>query len=620
MTTTTEAAPAAATADPSETMLKLRRLPRGRVLVVAFVLGIVAALGATAAALYAYDQVHVGRVFPGVHVGSVDLSNLDRDTAAARLRDAFGSVGQGQIALTGAGVRETVSYSKTGRGADIQTLLDQAFAIGRSGNMAERAIDQVRTASEGATIEPLVTLDGTAVAREVAALASRVGRDPVDATVVRTTTGSGYTTTPAVIGRVVDESATANAVVAALRDPKAPAELALPLAITEVAPNLGDSAAHTAAAEGTAMIKDVKIVEGKEHWTIKASTVRKWITFAWANGVYSPTVDTKQIRAVVKPLATKIDRSARDAEFLLNRRGSIVGVTASLNGRKLDVKAMTSAIQTVLVSRADGTAFGDDPLDAAITRIKPKLTTEVARKSAPLMRRISSWTTYYQSGPHNGFSANISIPAMAIDGTVVAPGQWFSFWKTVGEVSVARGYRLGGAIVDGRSVEGHTIGGGICSTSTTIFNAALRAGFQMGARKNHYYYISRYPKGLDATVYISDGGGVQDMTFRNDSAYPVLIKAYARPGIVRFTLYSVPTGRRTSFTAPTVRNYRPSTTVVQYTSSLRPGARSQIEYEAAGFDSWVTRTVRDRSGKIIHRDTYFSHYARVVGIILVGRR
>ena len=65
----------------------------------------------------------------------------------------------------------------------------------------------------------------------------------------------------------------------------------------------------------------------------------------------------------------------------------------------------------------------------------------------------------------------------------MAPGAKFNFWKSVGEVSLAKGYKLGGAIINGHSVEGKTIGGGICSTSTTLFNAALRAGFDMGARE-----------------------------------------------------------------------------------------------------------------------------------------
>ena len=93
----------------------------------------------------------------------------------------------------------------------------------------------------------------------------------------------------------------------------------------------------------------------------------------------------------------------------------------------------------------------------------------------------------------------------------------------------------------------------------------------MGARKNHYYYISRYPKGLDATVFKSDGGSAQDMTFKNDTKYPILIRTYARPGIVRFTIYSVPTGRHVTFSRPTVKNYRPGYTVVKYTIVAEEG-------------------------------------------------
>ena len=145
---------------------------------------------------------------------------------------------------------------------------------------------------------------------------------------------------------------------------------------------------------------------------------------------------------------------------------------------------------------------------------------------------------------------------MAIDGTVVAPGAKFDFWKAVGTVSVAKGYKLGGAIINGHSVEGKTIGGGICSTSTTLFNAALRAGLEMDARANHYYYISRYPLGLDATVW-QDGSAVQDMSFTNDTAYPILIRTYAKPGIVRFTMYSVPSGRTVTISKPIVKNLHP---------------------------------------------------------------
>jgi len=182
---------------------------------------------------------------------------------------------------------------------------------------------------------------------------------------------------------------------------------------------------------------------------------------------------------------------------------------------------------------------------------------------------------------------------------------------------VSPAVKLGGAIINGHSVEGKTIGGGICSTSTTLFNAALRAGLETGARANHYYYITRYPKGLDATVW-EDGSAVQNMTFTNDTPYPILIRTYARPGIVRFTLYSVPTGRTVSISKPIVKNYIKGYTVVKYTKSLKPGHYLQSEYQADGQDVWVTVTVKDKTGHVISTKTYYSHYARMIGVIMKG--
>src|SRR4029079_9198577 len=88
----------------------------------------------------------------------------------------------------------------------------------------------------------------------------------------------------------------------------------------------------------------------------------------------------------------------------------------------------------------------------------------------------------------------------------------------------APGFAQGAAVIDGKPEPQGALAGGICSCSTTLFNAALRAGYEMGARRNHYYYIDRYPLGLDATVCKSGSGSTQDMTWTNDTRYPVLIR------------------------------------------------------------------------------------------------
>ncbi len=610
MTTTTETQVASPTIEAS-------RWRVSRVLV-AFIVGVLLVAIAAVGAILAYEQAYAGKVAAGVSIGGVEVAGLTRAEAAAKLEPAYGSFGNGAVTLQAATGDTTLTYAQLGRRPDVDAMLDDAFAIGRTGNPVERVVEEARTAVNRVDVAPRVAIDQAILASGIAALAAKVDRDPVAAFVTAGT--AAFIDPPALWGRSVDQPGMIAAITEALASPAAPAAVSIPLEVSPVVPAVTDVDAMIARWRAQRMVAPVVLTHDKDTWAIPAATVRGWVSFgSWPDGSYGPVVDPVKIEAAVTSLSKKIDKKAVSASFYTSKTGAVVGVKAGKVGRKLDVAGTIGAVQGLLIERAAAAKDPGAPIIPALALVQPALTTEQAEKAAPRMRAISTWTTYYESSAHNGFSANISVPARAINGTVLAPGQKFSFWKTIGEVSLRTGYKYGGAIVDGRSVEGKTIAGGICSTSTTMFNAALRAGLEMGSRRNHYYYIARYPKGLDATVYQSDGGTVQDMTFRNDTNYPILIRAYARPGVVRFTIYSVPTGRKVSFSRPTVKNYRPAGTVTQSTSSLPAGVRRQVEWPAAGQDVWVTRVVRDKAGKVIHKETFYSHYARVTGIILVGR-
>jgi vancomycin resistance protein YoaR len=367
--------------------------------------------------------------------------------------------------------------------------------------------------------------------------------------------------------------------------------------------------------------RDIALRHNDERWTVTGAAIRSWISFApTADGGYAPVVDESRIPRSLANLAKKVVRPAKDASFLVGQGGGVVGATAGRNGRKLDVAATTSSIAHVLRTRASGVQLPS--ARPVMTVVRPKLTTEEAQKSAPLMKRISKWTTYFPIGIKNGFGANIWIPSSLIDGYVVAPGATFDFWRAVGPVTREKGYRDGGAIINGRTEPQGALAGGICSCSTTLFNAALRAGFEMKARRNHYYYIDRYPLGLDATVFISAGGSVQTMSWRNDTRHPVLIRGIntrsGGAGYVTFELYSVPTGRRVVIGTPTVRNIRYASDTVQYTTTLPPGRSERVEYPVDGKQVWRTVSVYE-NGKLLRRTTYYSNYARITGITLVGR-
>src|SRR5260221_12913721 len=80
----------------SETGAESRRPSASLTFGLAFVLGLVAALLLGVGALYAYDRQFSGRILPGVHVGSVDLSGLDADEARAPPPSTHGSLANGR--------------------------------------------------------------------------------------------------------------------------------------------------------------------------------------------------------------------------------------------------------------------------------------------------------------------------------------------------------------------------------------------------------------------------------------------------------------------------------------------------------------------------------------------
>ena len=138
---------------------------------------------------------------------------------------------------------------------------------------------------------------------------------------------------------------------------------------------------------------------------------------------------------------------------------------------------------------------------------------------------ISTYTT--TTLPDSNRNKNIELACTAVNGTVVASGDSFSFNETTGRRTVEKGYLLAGAIAQGRSYE--ETGGGVCQVSTTLFNAAVEANMKILKSSPHAWPSAYVEPGRDATV---DWQGFQslneslDFKFQNTSNYPVFIVAY----------------------------------------------------------------------------------------------
>ena len=131
---------------------------------------------------------------------------------------------------------------------------------------------------------------------------------------------------------------------------------------------------------------------------------------------------------------------------------------------------------------------------------------------------------------------------------------------------------------------------------------AARAGLDMGERHAHWYYITRYPVGLDATVFKTSSGGGQNMTFRNDTQHPIVIRGFGGNGSVTFQIWSVPLNRTVVITDPVTSNHGRATDTTVVDPSMAPGTSRRVEYPHDGHDVSRSRLV----------------YATVTGIVAVG--
>ena len=572
-------------------------------------------------ALVGYRTAYEGRILPGVHVGGTDMSGLDSAGAAEALATAYGALGEGRVVLATGGGAATVSYADARRGPDVEAMVAAAMAVGRDGDDLEQAVALARVALEGIAVEPVVSVDEDALDKAVSLALSRLQLAPVDATIRMGP--DGPVTTRAHPGRRFDVPGAQAAALATLRRLDAPADVVIDVPAIPVAAERGDDLVAVAAARAERMVADVVVTFGDRSWTVPAATVRTWINFEDAfEGAVRPAVDRDRIIPVLADVAKAVRKAPVSATFLTGRSGAIVGVKAGRDGRRLDDAATAASIERELAHRLVGRAPA--PVAAAVAAIEPELTSAEAEKIAPRMVRLSRWTTWFPIGERNAWGANIWLPARFINGTVLQPGERFEWFRAVGPITPARGFGFGGVIKGDHSEPTGAMGGGMCSSSTTLFNAALRAGLKMGARANHTYYIDRYPLGLDATVW-AESWGRQTMSFTNDMKTPVLIRGFkivgkGGVGYVRYEIWGVDDGRRVSISRPTVKNVVQPGTREDEVTTLPPGVREQTEWPMQGMDVWVTRVVRDRDGHAVRRDTFYSHYKVWEGVIQVGER
>lgn len=223
---------------------------------------------------------------------------------------------------------------------------------------------------------------------------------------------------------------------------------------------------------------------------------------------------------------------------------------------------------------------------------------------------LGTFTTRYDATNKNR-SNNIALATQKINGTVILPGETFSYNKTVGRRTKAAGFKEAGAYAGGKVIQ--EVGGGICQVSSTLYNAVVYANLEIVERSNHCFESSYVAAGRDATV----SWGTLDFKFKNNRQYPVRIEASANSGVNKITIKGIKEEKEYEIVIQSkVTSVIQTPIQYQESSDMEEGEEKIIQYGHNGCTS-VTYKITKLNGATISTELMSTDYYKPLERIIV---
>ena len=251
----------------------------------------------------------------------------------------------------------------------------------------------------------------------------------------------------------------------------------------------------------------------------------------------------------VQSIAPNINREPTDARFQF-KDGRAAIFSPAIPGRVLDIEASANNIQNALMS-------GNIVASLSVARTEPEITLD--KINALGIDTLIGYGESNFSGSSVARIQNIKVSSKRFNGLILKPGEEFSFNTALGSVEAEDGYAEEKVIKDKKLQ--YELGGGICQVSTTLFRAAISAGFPILERKPHAFPVQYYnPQGFDATIY----PGITDLKFMNNSDRHIVLQTKTIGSKISFEIYGHGDGRKVFVTAPIQYDIQPDGSMKAY--------------------------------------------------------
>jgi vancomycin resistance protein YoaR len=384
-------------------------------------------------------------------------------------------------------------------------------------------------------------------------------------------------------------------------------EVSLTIPLTTITPAISSEMAAAAEKRAVQLLnKEIKLRLDDQSWTVDDEEIISFLSFGGG-------FDYAKISEFAQNLTKTVNRPPEDAAFRFeNNRVTLF--RPAKEGVALEESRFVEEFEKALSLLEESQEKQE--IMVPVKKTPAKVATGDVN-SLGITELLSRGTSLFY-GSITERIHNLNLASLKISGTLVTPGEEFSFNRTLGDVSANTGFKQAYIIKEGRTVLGD--GGGVCQVSTTLFRAALNAGLPITERHAHAYRVHYYEDdlgpGFDATVF----DPTADLKFKNNTPAHFLIQSEInlKAKKLTFEIYGTSDGRVVEISKARVWDkVPPPPDLYQDDPTLPVGTIKQIDWKAWGaktaFDYKVTR-----NDEVLEKKTFSSYYKPWQAVYLRG--
>ncbi len=568
--------------------------------------GVLGSAAAAAAGVTAFVTIgearYSDRFYPGVRLDGEDVGGLTRAEVHDRLAARWDGFREYPVVFRLDGRTWNPTGGEVGIQVDYATPLAQAYAWGRLGSWETRLRQQQQTLEAPRDWRTTFSFDPHAFMTFVEHISEEIAQAPKDADLRIETQGGQRLARvyPSSEGR---ELVPADVLAVMSRRFDTPQRLIIDLQSRSLAPQV-QTADVTPAADRARELMDghIELVAPGHRWSITREDLAQDMRVVGPREAPDISVDVsyRAFERVAREIADTLRVAAVEPKIRVESDGEVVPLVQGTPGRTIDAESLWARVQAAF----DG---GQRRVNVPLVTIQPSIT-RLGATELQFDNLIAEGLSRF-SGSSGNRVHNIDNGSRLIDGTVIPPGETFSFNATVGPITAGNGFVEGLVIAPTRTEPG--IGGGICQVSTTLFRAAFWAGLPISERWQHAYRVGYYelgpgnPPGFDAAIWQP----AQDLAFTNDTPNHILIRRILdrHRQTLAFRLMGPSVDREVTLDAWRGEEIAPPPLRVEPSTELSPGEIEKTDSAIPGLRTVITRQVK-LGGRVMSKDRFPSMF------------